>query len=320
MKPDASPPTALAPLQVSIGVFVHNEQDTIVDHLQSIADSITHSCEIAAVLIVSSGSSDATDERVREAVAGRPNWRLLLQDRRLGKAAAVNLFLAHAPTDICVLANGDTILEVDAIERLCVPLRDSSVGMVGGHPVPIASGNGVAEFAVGVFWGLHHFLCLESPKMGELVAFRRVFSRLPEDEAGADEDWIHSEVLRNGLEARYAPEAILYNRGPAGIRDFLSHRRRMAVQHRVLAACREFVPTSRRPGALMRASRRYLERDARRLLPLAGAAALEGLARVSAAFEYGILRQRRTTWRPLGSSKGLTAEDVMARRQRATRQ
>ncbi len=298
------------PLQLSVAVFAHNEEGTVADCIASIAASRTHSVHIAEVLVVSSGSTDRTDERAHAAMVDHPHMRLLRQSEKRGKASAINLFLAEARESLCVFTNADTILHEEAVENLCRPLRDRRVGMVGGHPVPVMTGRGGLGFAIEVFWELHHELCLLAPKMGELVAFRRTFAALEGDEAGADEDWIHSEVAQAGLEVRYAPDAVLYNRGPSSLRDFLAHRRRMAVQHRELARQRGFAPSSRDRKLLARALRNYLRDRPDRRWALPPAALLEGIARLAAIVEHDFLGRTQSHWRPLRSSKGLTRADV----------
>ncbi len=297
-------------LQISVGVFASNEQDSIVDCLRSIQRARFERIELAELFVISSGSTDATNQRAAAAIAGIPGWHLLTQPTREGKASAVNLFLRQSRHAVCVLANADTLLHEDALESLCRPLLDDEVGMVGGHPIPIPSRRGHLDFAIQVFWELHHELCLRAPKMGELVAFRRVFAQLPLDEAGADEDWIHSEVEKRGLHAVYAPDAILFNRGPGRLYDFLTHRRRMALQHLVLARRRGFQPASRDSAPMRRAIAAYLAANPRRLPQVVAAACLEAAARVWAHAEFALLGTTQTNWRRLASSKGLTQADV----------
>jgi glycosyltransferase involved in cell wall biosynthesis len=297
-------------LQISVGVFASNEQDSIVDCLRSIRRSRCESIVLDELFVVSSGSTDATDERAAAAIADVPGWRLLTQPTREGKASAVNLFLRQARNPVCVLANADTLLHEGALEALCRPLLRDEVGMAGGHPIPIPSRRGRLDFAIQVFWELHHELCLRAPKMGELVAFRRVFDQLPLDEAGADEDWIHSEIERLGLRAAYAPDAILFNRGPGRLRDFLAHRRRMALQHLVLARRRSFQPASRETAPMRQAITAWARANPKRLPQLIAAACLEGTARAWAHAEFALLGTTQTNWRRLASSKGLTQADV----------
>ena len=59
-------------------------------------------------------------------------------------------------------------------------------------------------------WSMHHTLALHSPKLGELVAFRRVVGAIPKDTA-VDEAAIEAAVKRSGYAIRYAGDAIVFN-------------------------------------------------------------------------------------------------------------
>src|SRR5262249_16574920 len=156
-----------------------------------------------------------------------PRIRLLVQSKREGKSRAINLYLRSGETDFRILASGDTLPADDAVETLIRPMiEDAAVGMTGGHVVPV---NGDARFidhAVHTLWTLHHRLATEAPKMGEIVAFRNVVKRIPEDSA-VDEVSIEAEVTRQGLRLKYVPEAIIRNKGPETVSDFIRQRRRI---------------------------------------------------------------------------------------------
>jgi glycosyltransferase involved in cell wall biosynthesis len=297
--PAHSPP---ARLPVSVGVFAHDEEATVATCLRALLAQRTRAVAVRRIVVVSSGSTDRTDAIAADALRGVPHAELVREPVKRGKAAAVNELLARVDTDVVVLANADNVLHPDAIERLSAPLADPRVGMVGGHPVP--AGSGPWAFASEVFWDLHHRVCLRAPKMGELVAFRRVFERLPLDEAGCDEDWIHAEILRRGLEARYAPDALVRNRGPATLRDLFAHRHRMAVQHRVLAARTGFRPASREIDRVAAATWELLRERPVRAPAVAAAAAVELAARQWAAVSVRLGGDRYATWAPLASSRG----------------
>jgi glycosyltransferase involved in cell wall biosynthesis len=302
-------------MRVSVGVFAHNEGRSLDGCLQALFSSRAPSVAMAEVLVVSSGSTDTTDAVAHAWERREARVRLLRQPARLGKARAVNLFLAQAASDVLVLVNADTILQEDALEALVSPLADPRVGLVGGHPVPVAVPPGPLGRIAELFWDLHHRLCQRALKTGELIAFRRLFDALPPDEAGADEDWIHGEVRRRGLQALYAPGAIVYNRVPRRVAEFVAHRRRLAVQHLVLRHRCGFVPASRSWRLLASATGEYLREHPGRLPLLLQAALLELAGRAWAAWSFHRHGETCAEWAPLASSKGITPEDV--RRYRA---
>ena len=81
----------------------------------------------------------------------------------------------------------------------------------------------------------------ESPKLGEIVAFRNVIPRIPLDTA-VDELSIQALITQLGYQLVYEPEAVVYNRGPATVGDFLRQRRRIYAGHLRFATSRAIRP------------------------------------------------------------------------------
>ena len=96
----------------------------------------------------------------------------------MGKSSAVNLFLKHANEKIVVCAGADTIPYGDVIEKLVKPFSNPKIGMTGARPIPSDSTDKFFGFAAHLLWELHHQVALMSPKMGEMVAYRKIFERI----------------------------------------------------------------------------------------------------------------------------------------------
>jgi cellulose synthase/poly-beta-1,6-N-acetylglucosamine synthase-like glycosyltransferase len=156
--------------------------------------------------------------------------KLLVQPVREGKASAINLFLSIAVGNILILESADTIPEPGTLDQIIASFNDSRVGMVGGRPVPVNSKHNFIGFTVHLMWMLHHCIALKSPKLGELVAFRDCIKQIPADTA-VDEACIEAKIRDKGLILRYIPEAIVRNKGPENIKDFIKQRRRIAAGH-----------------------------------------------------------------------------------------
>src|SRR5262249_17414027 len=151
--------------------------------------------------------------------------RLLRQEKREGKASAVNLLLRHTKAEVIVLESADTIPLAETIEHMVAPFQDPTVGMVGGRPVPTNDPTTLMSYAAHLIWELHHQISLQRPKMGEIIAFRNVFYQIPYDSA-VDEASIEPLIVGQGMKLHYSPEAIVYNCGPETLHDFLKQRRR----------------------------------------------------------------------------------------------
>lgn len=215
---------------VSIGIPAYNEEKNIHKLLGALLKQKTDRVLIDEIIVISSGSTDKTNAIVEEFLKQENRVTLMKQSKRGGKAAAINEFLKVANNEILVLESADTIPREDTIERLCLPFEDSAVGMTGAHPVPTNDINNYMGYTVHLLWEFHHRIALRSPKCGKLVTFRKIIGCIPEDTA-VDEAWIECELRRRGYRLVYVPEAIVYNRGPETIEDFLRQRRRIAYGH-----------------------------------------------------------------------------------------
>src|SRR6478752_1237704 len=108
--------------------------------------------------------------------------------------------------------------------------EDGTVAMVGGHPIPVNRETSLMGHAVHLQWRMHDRIARQSPKLGEIVAFRNVVPSIPTDTA-VDEISIQALVEQLGYRPLYEPLAIVYNRGPTTVRDFLRQRRRIYAGH-----------------------------------------------------------------------------------------
>ena len=202
-------------LRCSIGVIAYNEEHNIRKLLQALCKQQLKQVEIAEIIVVSSACRDRTDEIVRQFIAERgsgayPPVSLLTQANREGKASAINLFMSHAGSDILIVESGDTVPAADTIEKLVLPFRDPKTGATGGRPLPVNKPDTFMGYAVQLLWRLHHRMALISPKLGEVIAFRRVMDAIPVDSA-VDEASIEAIMSRNKLRLRYIPDAIIRN-------------------------------------------------------------------------------------------------------------
>ena len=207
-----------------------NEAANIGSLLKALLEQRLEKVRVAEIVVVASGCTDDTGKITLAFRERDPRVKLLTQPTREGKASALNFLLNNTSQEIIVMESADTVPEPEAIEHLVRPFADPQVGMTGGRPVPINDPRRFMGFTAHLLWQLHHQLSLRNPKMGELIAFRRCFRQIPYDSA-VDEVSIELLVLGQGLKLRYVPEAIVYNKGPETVGDFLKQRRRIFAGH-----------------------------------------------------------------------------------------
>jgi Glycosyl transferase family 2 len=299
----------------SVGVMAYNEETNILRSLRAIIEQESRKTRIAEIIVVASGCTDRTVPLVQAFMRDQPLVRLIVQERREGKAAAVNLFLQQATAPLLVLAGADIIPEHDALERLCAHFADATVGMVGARPVPVNDQDTFIGHAVHLLWQLHDSMARRVPKLGEVVAFRHVVEAIPTDTA-VDEISIQASIARQGLRMVYVPEALVYNKGPVTMRDFLAQRRRIYAGHLQVLAKEHFEAPTLNAGAILRAlveNAPYTLGTPRQVCWTAGAIALEVLARAQG--RYDVARHRsHHIWQAVTSTKRVEDEQRKLRR------
>jgi poly-beta-1,6-N-acetyl-D-glucosamine synthase len=287
-----------------IGIMAYNEQANIGQLLDALMRQKTQIVSIDEIIVVASGCTDRTEAIVRESATRDSRIRLLVQARKEGKASAVNLLIRNTCCEVIVLQSADTLPAQGTIEQLVSPLQDSAVGMVGGHPVPTNSNATFMGYAAHLVWELHHRIALRHPKMGELIAFRHIFQQIP-FETAVDEASIEPLVVGQGFQLRYAPKAVVYNKGPETAREYVIQRRRVNAGHLYVKDTLGYkvstMSSLRSAWALLRSARL----DWRYFVWAPGVVALEAYVRFLATYDYVFCKHRPYNWPTAASTKQL---------------
>jgi biofilm PGA synthesis N-glycosyltransferase PgaC len=218
------------PIACSMGIMAHNEEANIGRLLEALVTQRLQKVSLSEIVVVASGCTDNTEVIVQDWAKRDQRIHLIVQEKRSGKASAINEYLPQARERIIVLCSADLLPEADALERLVAPFADPEVGMATSHPVPVNDPGEFMGFAAHMLWGLHHKINLTSFKSGEMIAFRKIFERIPYHTA-VDEASIEPVVRGQGYQAQYVGDAVVYNKGPETLADFLRQRRRIYAGH-----------------------------------------------------------------------------------------
>ena len=302
-------------LRCSFGITAHNEEANIARLLEAVLNQQLEEVEISEIIVVASGCTDDTCEIVRGFEDRQPPVKLLVQDAREGKVSAVNLFLRHAQEEICVLESGDTLPGEETVENLVKMFRDPQVGMTGAHKVPVNVPDQVVGYLSHLRLTLEHSLCLEIPRLGEMIAFRKVFDQIPPDVA-MDEAFVEALMIKRGLQVRYAPEAMVYNMGPETLGDFVRQRRRNYAGHLHLKHKYGYrvssLDNSRVARLALSEAWRAVSHSARLLYVLVALASIELYSRVLGSYDYYVKRDKQVVWDMAWTTKQVDQERVEA--------
>jgi biofilm PGA synthesis N-glycosyltransferase PgaC len=302
-------------IRCSVGITAHNEEANIGRLLRAILDQHLDEAEICEIIVVASGCTDGTCDIVQAFEAQEPRIKLLVQEEREGKVSAVNLFLQHAREDICVLESGDTLPGEDTVENLVKMFRDPQVGMAGAHKVPVNVPDQVVGYLSHLRLTLEHSLCLEIPRLGEMIAFRKVFNEIPPDVA-MDEAFVEALMIQRGLSVRYAPDAMVYNMGPETLRDFVRQRRRNYAGHLHLKHKYGYRVSSLDNVRVARLALtevwRAISHTIRLLYVLTALACIELYSRALGSYDYYIKRDKQVVWDMAWTTKEVDQSRVEA--------
>jgi poly-beta-1,6-N-acetyl-D-glucosamine synthase len=297
-------PTAVKP-SISFGICAYNEEKNIGNLLKSIQSQNIASFQIKQIFVISSACMDKTDEITDKYRQKDDRITLIKEAERNGKASAVNLFLKAANGDICVLISADTILEPKSVERICLPFYNPKVGMTGGHPIPINDPSYFMGFLSRLIWDMAHQLSLIEPKLGEYVAFRNVMREIS-TETAVDEAYIEAEIKSRGYNIVYVPKAIVYNKGPTTIRDYMKQRRRIYAGHLHLKRTMDYQVSSLSSFKLVKIVASSLRPNWRSIIWTPCAVVLELYARGLGSYDFYIKKRNPYKWDMVHSTKEIT--------------
>ena len=299
----------------SIGIMAYNEEANVGRTIRAVLEQTGPSMRIEEVIVVASGCTDRTVPIVEEIAANDARVHLHVQEKREGKASAINLFLKQATSQVAVLIGADIIPEVSAIENLCAPFKDPTIGMVGGRPVPVNDATTFMGHSVHLLWRLHDRVARVTPKLGEVIAFRNVISGIPTNSA-VDEISIQALISQLGYKLIYEPECVVYNKGPLTLRDFLKQRRRIYAGHLKVLSQQNYEASTMKVSPILRqliACRDFTMSTPKQALWTAGTMTLEAYARMQGYYDFTRKREHHI-WQMVDSTKDLEAGAHKVRR------
>jgi len=115
-------------MKVSVLIPVYNEVETIAE-IVSLVQSVLLDKEI---IIVDDGSTDGTQDRLKEIGQGQNNVNIVYNDRNKGKGAALRKGFELASGDIIIIQDADLEYDPRECPKLLEPIRDGRADVVYG--------------------------------------------------------------------------------------------------------------------------------------------------------------------------------------------
>lgn len=289
-------------LNVSIGIPAYNEEKNIGHLLNALLKQKTNKACIYEIIVIASGCTDETEKIVLNLQRTDRRIQLISEPVRTGKASAINLFLKKAKNKICVIVSADIIPETTTIEQLCKPFFNKNIGMTCGRPKPTNSLNSFIGKGIHLLWELHHEISLETPKCGEIIAFRKIVDQIPKA-SSVDEASIEANIKKKNFKIKYIPKAIIFNKGPETISEFITQRRRIHAGHLWLKKKHKYkVATINYPKIFKLICKKAI-RHPKTLTTLLGVSSLEALSTLLGYYDYYVKKEIHTIWQVIKTTK-----------------
>jgi biofilm PGA synthesis N-glycosyltransferase PgaC len=189
--------------RISITMVVRNEDQVLEGKLRNLLD-LDYSPDRSQIVVVSDGSTDRTDDILREQ-AVNPRVSVVMNHLSRGKACGLNDAITAAEGDIVVFTDARQKIESGAVRLLVENFADPDVGCVSGALMLGNRDSGETGKGMGLYWSIEKKIReLESGSgsvvgaTGALYAVRReLLTEVPEGTI-LDDVYIPMQVVRQG--------------------------------------------------------------------------------------------------------------------------
>lgn len=197
---------------VSILIAAYNEaehiKETILNKLE-----LDYPSEKLEIIVISDESTDGTDEVVSS--FSDKNIRLIRQEPRAGKTAALNLAVPQAQGELIVFSDANSIYEQNALNKLVANFSDTEVGYASGKMIYVNSDGTPVGDGCSAYMKYENLLRKYETKVGSIVGVDGGIDAIRKDlYEPMNNDQLPDFVLplkvaEKGYRVVYEPEALL---------------------------------------------------------------------------------------------------------------
>lgn len=209
--------------EVTLVTALYNEE-TVVEAKILDTFKIDYPEEKLKIIFITDGSSDKTPE----IISGYPRVKLLHQNTREGKVAAINRAMQFVKSPIVIFCDANTYLNRDCVKNMVRHYIDPKVAAVSGEK-KIANIN-THEFAAsageGIYWKYESFLKTLDSKFysvvgaaGELFSVRTSLFTPVDKKILLDDFYISMKLCQQGYRVVYEPMAFSTEAPSFSIKD-----------------------------------------------------------------------------------------------------
>lgn len=222
---------------VTILIAAYNEEENIGKTLENKLN-LDYPKQRLEIIVISDGSTDRTDEIVRQ--YQNSGVRLIRQDQRKGKTSALNLAVPQVKGEVIVFSDANSIYTTDALKYLVRNFKDPQVGYVTGKMVYITQDGSTISESCSTYMKYENILRRIETKLGSIVgvdggidAVRKELYK-PMNSDQLPDFVLPLKIVEQGFRVIYEPRAIL--KEPSLKKPKEEYRMRVRVTLRALWA------------------------------------------------------------------------------------
>lgn len=220
---------------VTFIVAAYNEEDCIEEKILNSLEQ-DYPADKLEFIFITDGSSDGT----ANIVSKYPAIRLLHDNERKGKSAALNRAVLIAEHDVLIFSDANTFLNKDATSKIAQHYKDEKVGGVAGEKkvMPLAESTTTDEVGAGegLYWKYESILKkLDSEfysvvgAAGELFSVRKNLFEPISNTIILDDFVISMKIAQKGYRIIYEPEAFAMELPSFSLHDEQKRKTRIAA-------------------------------------------------------------------------------------------
>ena len=211
--------TDLTP-NVTILIAAYNEADVLREKLTNTL-SLEYPTDCLEILLVSDGSTDHTDQIVKD--FEDKGVQFIANPINQGKATALNIGMDKITSDIVILSDANVMYEKDVVHKLVRHFADDSIGAVSGKVVLLNEGLSYSDAENAYYSVEHNIQQLESDTGnligadGAMYALRRKLFRPLAPDTLLDDFVLSMGVIQQGHRLIFDAQALGYEKNLAEI-------------------------------------------------------------------------------------------------------
>ena len=218
--------------EVTLVVAAYNEADFIEAKIQNSLSQIYPREKIQFLYI-----TDGSDDRTPEIIQQYPEVRLMHQQERAGKIAAMHRAMPTVTTPITVFSDANALLNPEAIQRLVQHYSDPKVGAVAGEKrIRKKDADNASGAGEGLYWKYESTLKRWDAEWhsavgaaGELFSIRtELYEHIPEDTL-IEDFYLTLRIAMNGYRIAYESEAYATEAPSASVAEELKRKTRISA-------------------------------------------------------------------------------------------